>query len=346
MLASCKKEGTTADSNVKPEDAAALSKAVKVWHGTRVTGTPPAPTNNANSPVLDWISDHQTIKAVAGRYGIIQPTVVSGSVAGYYIQINGAPDFFKVDYSKPRNIGGRYGTPNAHLPKGLQNHRIFGTDSTGNNLDSAIVISIPSTIQPGTFCATYCAYDDAGNISNLITVCVEVVAFGGDGSASYLSGLWHITGQKDGSSPDWAPVLSTDTTYWSFTCVNNMLSETCPTSNCTFTDYAAYIYADTKADLNFGGDGGLRYDYNYVEKSLDLSTSTCSNPVYTNSGEDEQISGAWSYTATTKKLIIVFDLNSWGIPNPAAYEFMVEKINDNLIYLHDSIDGFSLRLQK
>ena len=346
IFSSCKKSGSDEETLVKPEDPVALSKAVSVWHGTRVTGNPPAPTNNPNSPVLEPQSNNQTIKAIAGRYAIVQPQLVSGSVAGYYIQINGASDYFKVDYSKPRNTGGRQAVPGKKPSLNKSNFKIFGTDSTGGNVDSAIVISIPPTIQAGELCITYCVYDAAGNISNLITTCITVTSFGGDATISYLAGVWHMTAERDDTSQVWYPVIYSDTSYSSFTCVNNKLSYDCPTSNCNFSNYIVDISNGLKADFTFNSNGGLKYEVSYSYKNLNLDSSTCSNLIYTSDGFSDQISGAWSYTTSTNKLVMVFDLNSSGQTEPEAYEFVLEKISDKVIYLHDPVGGYALKFEK
>ncbi|HEX6333109.1 MAG TPA: hypothetical protein VFZ78_02720, partial [Flavisolibacter sp.] len=190
FFASCKKDDKPVDSTVKPEDPVALSKAIKVWHGERLAGNPPAANTGGPSAA---VTSSQNIKAVSGRYAIIKPEIMSGNVAGYYVKVNGAQEFFKVDYSKPRDLGRlkmpvRKSVHNRALYKGMK------IDSTGNgNLDSGIVITIPTSIQPGQFCITYYAYDPSGNTGNPVTVCVTVVAFGGDAS---FNGTWHITGQS------------------------------------------------------------------------------------------------------------------------------------------------------
>lgn len=338
-LASCSKNSNPGTGEpVSPQDAAAVSKAITVWHATRVQGNAPAPTNNPNGPQLDQFSNNQSIKAISGRYAVIQPEVTSGSVKGYYVQVNGASEYFKLDYSKPRT-GGRSA---AALPfqRNKLVQRVLGTDSTGNGtLDSSIVIAIPANVQPGQFCISYCAYDSLGNISNVISSCVTVATFGGDASTSYLNGTWHMTHSKDTMST-WTPLLYSDTSWVPYTCVNNQLLTYCPTSNCTFVDYPAYIYSDTKFDLIFGSNGGLKHEYAYSNKELNDTTSTCSTLQYNTQSADEAMTGAWSYNSTTNRLTLIFDFNQWGIPDPQAIEFNLQKISNTEVHLRDSQDPY------
>jgi hypothetical protein len=241
-LIACQKEvSDVLPDALIPNDPKSISLAIKVWHGIRSNGNLPTATGDSNAPILDSASNDQTIKAIAGRYAIIKPEVVSGSVAGYYVQVNGAPDYFKVDYSKPRNIGGRLSAPDKSHKVVKRVQRFFNTDSTGN-LDSMIVIVLPQTIQPGKFCITYIAFDSSGKLSNSIGACIDVQSFGGDASVSYLNGLWHNTEYKYDTSQIWHPVIGSDSSYSAYTCVNNKLTPFCPTTNCSFTNLSYYIY--------------------------------------------------------------------------------------------------------
>src|SRR5689334_17275082 len=111
FLGSCKPDKSVDTPKLRTDDPKALSAALKVWHGVRTNGNAPAMSANPNRPVLSQQSNNQNFKAIAGRYAIIQPEVESGSVAGYNIQVNGAGQYFKVDYSKPRDINGRFRNP-------------------------------------------------------------------------------------------------------------------------------------------------------------------------------------------------------------------------------------------
>ena len=338
----CKPDKPDNSGTLRPDDPKAVSSALKIWHSSRVQGNPPASNNNPNGPLLNPQSNNQTIKAVAGKYAIIQPEVMATSLAGYYIKVNGADEYFKVDYKKPRE-GGR-GKPrvsrhNKALAKG------FGIDSTGsNNLDSSIVITIPSTIQPGQFCMTYWAYDSTGNVSNPISVCISVYSFGGDASASYLHGTWHMTGYSEDTTMGWEPMAGySDTMYSQGTCINNQIVDSFGMGQVT---YPLYIYTIDQADLAFSSTGGLKYTYSETDKEFNYQQSSCSNFVFDSYSYSDALTGAWSYNSTTGKMIIIFDFDDMGIAEPEAYEYKLIKLSNNKILLNDQDWGDYLRLEK
>ena len=337
----CKKSDNPDNTSIDPSNAPALSAAINVWHGARLSGTPPAPTQTPGGPELDPFTSNQPIRTIAGRYAIIQPQVTGGAIAGYYISVTGAQEYFKIDYSRPR-VGrqGDFGRRSRAL-------RLFGMDSTGNNADSSIVITIPSNIQPGQFCISYCAYDSAGNISNIISTCITVASFGGDASSSYLVGTWSNDGFSSDTAMGWEDVLRTDTSYIGLNCDSNRLSMSCPTFNCTYQNYPWLITSTDKSDFTFTTNGGLKLENNYWEKNLDLATSTCSNLVFnTTWQQDDEILGAWSYNAATNKLVMILDFDAQGNPAGETYEFSVHKQSNTLVYLYSAYDDFWVRFKK
>src|SRR5512133_2414663 len=83
LLYSCQKEPKEKVSNeISSKDPQTLSSYLKVWHGTRTKGTPPA---SNGTPLQLYNSSTDPIFAFAGRYAIIQPEVISGNVSGYYL---------------------------------------------------------------------------------------------------------------------------------------------------------------------------------------------------------------------------------------------------------------------
>ena len=98
--------------------------------------------------------------------------------------------------------------------------------------------------------------------------------------------------------------------------------------------------------MTFSSNGGLSFENVFVDKWFDYTNSTCSNLVYEDYSATDILGGAWSYNSSTQKLTIVFDFSSWGIPDPEAYEFGLQKISNNEIHLHDTFNGFSLKFQK
>jgi hypothetical protein len=342
LFYACKPDDSNQSSKINTNDPKAVSSALKVWHGARANGNLPASNNNPNGPALDPSSNNQSIKAIAGKYAVIQPEIMSGYLAGYYVKVNGASDYFKVDYNKPREGGKqkpRLSRHNRSLAKGLD------IDSTGGgNLDSSIVIIIPASIQPGQFCMTYCAYDSLGNVSNPITVCISVLSFGGDAASSYLNATWHITGSSTDTTIGWDPVFGVgDTMYSQGYCINGHIVDSFGMGPVT---YPAYIYSVTQSDLTFASNGGLKFDYAEIYKEFNYASSSCSNYVYNTMTDSDHMTGAWSYNSTTGKMVLIFDFDDMGNADPEAYEYKLIKLSNNKVYLHDLDYDEYLRLEK
>jgi hypothetical protein len=324
---SCQKEpNEKVDKVISSKDPQALSSSIKVWHGIRTQGNPPAEKGNALQ-LDNTLTD--PLYAIAGRYAIIQPQVISGDVAGYYLKINGAPDYFKVDYTKPRNV------------RQIQhrNMRVFGLDSAGGNLDSAIVIVLPSNLHvPDTICMTYWAYDNTGNVSNPVDVCVIINSLGTDANGTWLNGNWKYTAEWDNSSPHDTIIYNKWTTMGGYYCSNGMLQwSDYPISGQPFIVADSFFYR--KADLTYGTNGGLKYEVDDSWKEIDYYNSSCSNFMFApTQNEAESLTGAWSYNSTTHKLIIVFEFDDAGIPVEEAYEFDAIKVNDKNMILVDNSD--------
>ncbi|HEX6332861.1 MAG TPA: hypothetical protein VFZ78_01470, partial [Flavisolibacter sp.] len=100
LINACKKSDVPSGEEINPQDAVAVSKAIRVWHGVRTAGSPPPA--NTGGPALYASTDPVT--AANGRYAIIRPEISTGDVKGYYIQVNGAQEYFNIDYSKPRQL--------------------------------------------------------------------------------------------------------------------------------------------------------------------------------------------------------------------------------------------------
>ncbi len=341
LFYACKPDQPENPGKIRPDDPKAVSAALRVWHGARVNGNPPASSGNPTL-MLEPSSNNQSIMAIAGKYAIIQPEVLGSHLAGYYVKVNGAADYFKVDYKKPLDGGrnaSRLSRHNKALSKG------FGIDSTGTgNLDSSIVIVIPTSIQPGQFCMTYWAYDSTGVVSNPISVCITVLSFGGDAASSYLHGTWQMTGFSDDTTYGWEQVVGlSDTMYSQGYCINNQIVDSFGMGPVT---YPSSIYTVNQADLAFSSTGGLKYTYAETDKQFNYTQSSCSNYVFYTDTYSDVLNGAWSYNSTTGKMIIIFDFDDMGYADPEAYEYKLIKLSNNKIYLYDQDYDEYMRLEK
>src|SRR5690606_2966428 len=200
ILISCQKDaGTAADLDpddptnpvVSSDDPVGLSGAIRVWHGTRTPGN--LPQSNSTMPSLDPAAN-PSVKAFAGRYAIIKPEILDGEIEGYYVGIAGSGQYFKVDYTTPRDIAGRI------QKKNLLTGRLF--DPQDGVADSSIVIVLPSNLQvPDTFCVTYSAYDAFGNIGAPVTTCIYVNELGGGVESAWLQNEWRLTAMWMNNDP-------------------------------------------------------------------------------------------------------------------------------------------------
>jgi hypothetical protein len=348
LLQSCQKaadDKLPEQPPVSSDDPAKLSAAIKVWHGQRTTGNMPAPTGSL--PELNP-SANPEVKAFAGRYAIIKPEVLDGTVAGYYVGIAGAGQYFKVDYTKPRDIAGRIGS---HRPvrgaKGSANGRLL--DIQDGTADSSIVIVLPPSIQvPDTFCVTYYPYDPQGNIGAGVTTCIIVAALGADASSAWLQNKWSIVS-------DWAFVNGQldyyDTIIYNKWQKNYNEGYGCYTGgpNGTYLNFISaagggpippVLVADSlyykKYDLRFATSGAFDATYETDEKFVDLMTSNCSqfnfNPVETYT---DITTGGWSYNAATGQLLFIAEFDYNGVPEVEVFEYYVLKITDTHCVLKD-----------
>ncbi|HEU4556098.1 MAG TPA: hypothetical protein VFS25_24840 [Chitinophaga sp.] len=270
-----------------------LTGAVKVFYGTNIKGAMPAATG-ATTPVLD--ADGSTVLAVNGRYAVITPYVSSGSVEGYYLQITGADSYFTIDYANPR--GAR------KAPAGGK-HSLF-KETGEDNSDSLIVIKLPENATADTFCITYAAYDANHNVSNTASACIVVIPAGTSQDGQALVGTWAATREKY-SNGDWENVITADSGYASFTCDADTLKQCTQGTGCH--QMLAGVTEVLKSEITFQANA----TYNYIEEekytNLQRFHNPCANPVYTSSTEAYTETGGWSYNASTKKLVIVFDVD-------------------------------------
>ena len=341
------------------------SNKIKVWHGVRTPGKAPKPTIGSSAPVIAAPSD-TFLHGFAGRYAIIKPEVRSGTVAGYYISIKGASDYFKVDYSKPliteRVIGKRVSQPLKHTGIGFRPSSTLGDGF----VDSSIVLILPPNIQtPDTFCVTYSAYDASGNVSDSVSSCIIISKLGGDANSGWLQAGWRLFYNYDDSLKNndtvkahyydtipynkWVDFNNYGSIYYdvvyhdSYFCNTISPGVTQVSSNFIDNTVSKYIanYDDSiiylKMDLIFNKNGGLSISESYNENRIDTINSTCDAIKYiTNTDDGLKLNGAWSITGD--KLIEAFEFNEDGRFYYNFYEYPLIKINDNEFWMMDYSD--------
>ncbi len=347
FLWACQKEfnpETTSNGTLSSRDPKSLSASIKVWHGVRTQGVAPAPKGSA----LMLAPSTEPVRAFAGRYAIIQPEVMGGDVLGYYVSLNGAPEHFKVDYSKPRNLSGKL----SPQKKGGTAFRTRGVDSTGN-VDSSIVIVLPASIKvPDTFCVTYWAYDSQGNISPGVSTCIIVSSVGADASSGWIHGEWKMTASWDGSGNRDTIIYNrmmsdSDPYYCSYDSVTGQYTLGHGPAGTPVQGTDSILYR--KANLAFAVNGAQLYEEEMEGKNLNLSSSTCNQLVYSSFTEKYKMTGGWSFNSSTKKLTIIFEIDEFGYSMVEAWEFnVIKETNTNFIIIDqsDPTDPYFIRLQK
>lgn len=334
VVVSCKKEsgGSNKQPVVSSKDPVALSKSLKIWHATRQPGVAPSPRGGANAPSVTGPTEK--VQALNGQFAIVKPQVLSGSIAGYYIGIAGAGEYFKLDYSKPRDAG---------RPAGRKPRRFLQRPLGGE--DSSIVVAIPSNLQvPDTFCITYCPYDSLGNIGQPVTTCIYVSQLGGDASTAWVSGRWRIVSYvyDNGATVDtliyntWLP---TSTKYYCFDDQQgtSFITSGFDPANPTFTTDlhigdSLYRYA---SDISFGVNGGMSYVDSSVTKVLDISSGSCSSSIFTTDYDVYHVIGGWSATGNLMTLIYLFDEEGNEEYEVATYTISQLDNNTMKLYLDD-----------
>ena len=348
FIVSCQKDADPTlppGSTVSSDNPAQLSAALRVWHGKRTTGNPPASTGSI--PALDPTINME-VRAFAGRYAIIKPEVMAGEIAGYYVSIAGSGQYFKVDFTNPRNMEGR-----PTIPPGRRNS-IFSRPQSGN-ADSSIVIVLPPNIQvPDTFCVTYCAYDSQGNIGQPITTCIIVSSLGGDANSAWLQNEWRlraawemVNGQREfvdtivynkwwpnGGYECYVDSNGVGTINWVGWGI---------TANIVVNDSLYY----RKSNLRFATNGAMDYKDDVDEKYLNELLSTCTQFVfYPVENWSDSITGAWSFNSSTNKMVLIFEFDSSGYPDPEVWEYNVIKVSDTHWILKDPWDDYYYRWQR
>ncbi len=351
-LISCQKEFNPGleEPKLSSKDPVALSKAIKVWHGVRTQGTPPAP--RGTDLQLDN-SSAEPVKAFAGRYAIIQPQIVTGEVQGYYVALNGANEYFKVDYTKPRDIPGRQSNMSRQRKTPFQTAQVSRQQRNGN-VDSSIVVVIPASIQvPDTFCVTYWAYDSLGNISNPVTTCIIVSSLGTDANGGWLVGEWKLTATWDSSWHDTIVYNKWSLYDMQYGCYFDSISQSSYLAP-VWMNSSPVIVGDSifyrKQNLTFGVNGGQKFEEDATTKILDASSSTCSNFVFfAPQNSTDVMTGAWHYNSVTNKVTIIFEFDDLGTPVVEAWEYDVIKVNNNHFIMVDNWDPlypYYIRWQK
>ncbi len=127
-----------------------LTSSLNIEGATIVTGTPPASSTDFDAPVLDDARDLFTFRGSELIVPIDEER--QSDVAGVYIQVKGASEYFDVPSSSLGVTGGRVS---------------FGRKSKAfrKQEDIALYVGIPDNLSPGEFCVLYSVYDKESRVS-------------------------------------------------------------------------------------------------------------------------------------------------------------------------------------
>lgn len=348
---SCKKEDTPKEEKISSENPIIFSKNIKVYHGERIQGAMPVPAGT-NAPVIEAPGDGSVI-ALAGRFAIIKPELLNGEIAGYYLAVNGAPEYFKIDFNKPRLLTNGKGIK---PKKRISLLRPFGTDSTGNtNGDSSIVITLPPNIQtPDTICVTYSPYDVVGNIGQPVTTCVIINHLGGDASNSWLNGTWRLAADRENADSAWESYsepgeMSAIKDGYGYYCgydslsgQNRLLQKYCWFGGCS--DVLAYDSLRIDKDsLTFNENGIMNYLYEETGKYANYYNLPCDQLNFRLEPFNYSIYGSWS--AENNRLILVYEFIWSGEPEYDAIEVELTRISDTEFIITND-DGYQTKCKR
>lgn len=320
LLSACKKNDADQQTDPEPTSSQTLFEKIAVHHGQKMNGAMPAP--GTNGPVLEEIAAGQTLPAIAGKFAIFKPSVLSGEIAGYYLRVVGYDEaHFKIDFSKP--LSGRR-KPAFKKPGIIK--RIM--DGNPDYADSAIVITLPDDITvPGTFCVEYVAYDRNDNIGNLVKQCFTIRSLGGD---DQLTGKWELAKIRsvnhyfdDEIYPLWDTMGVEE-----YFCVNNeiiregnpLLTEGVDIDFNVIGIPVAFQYYDML--ITFSDDGGGIMENRMDAIAIDFEKSSCDSFVYKNVNEEIYVDHVynseygldyyhvfadvyWSMDPASRKLILI-----------------------------------------
>lgn len=293
---SCGKDDDKKD-NVNVGNPDAVTAAAKVYYGTTVQGQLPAVT--AGAPVVELYTGDDAAFALAGGFIVLEPSSTAGeAVKGYLVQINGAKSYFKIDYSQTRGARRAPGT---------------GLFKEQGASDSLIVVKLPEDITSGELCVNVAAYNDAGQIGNVVKHCITIIRTANE---TTLSGTWNRSRSYDKEKNKWSDRY--DSSRAELMCSINKLGWLCePGLNCTPVN----VLTDLKIDssyMTFNANGSFVYVEKRTLLNINLETSSCSAFKYNTSVVEEDPSNAfWAYDKASKRLILT---DNTADDNGASFE--------------------------
>lgn len=253
-----------------------LDAGIQIEGASKITGTPPEP-----SGTLDF-NIQSTDQAGYLDTGFTVNFTSTDAVAGAYILFKDENGVKSDSYFNVPLVSGKSNTSKK------TKSRTSTTISSKKVGEQEIEVLFNSNVPTGTFCYEICLYDNANNISQIVSRCVTISSWGGNSS---LVGDWKF----DRSFENGELTADEDTTE--VTCNNGTVEN--------FIDIL-YETNDWILSLEANGDYSEEYDERYQLLDLNPTLNACS-PIY---GEFEESNdrylGKWSYNETSGLSIVDF----------------------------------------
>jgi hypothetical protein len=299
-------------SSVDVDDPNEVAKSLEIDNATFQTGNPPAPSGG-DAPVISDFVDGENVFTIQGLKVIIDAPLESGDAAGFYVKVDGADGYFKVNAPKA-SIGGRKGS--------VKKKNFLGSGRTQEEDEASFSIEVPEGLEPGEFCISYCVFDSEGRVSNVIERCIIVTELGGS-NASFLSKEWSWVNTKlyeDGQLTEEIIVgEAQEDTYE----VDIWCNEEWSTTTVTDTQLNEYAY------LKFSDNGAFEIDEKYSYTYYDWD-SECT-PEYDTQTIEQTWTGAWSYDDDSHELIILYNVSEEDYAETIAQKYDAEIVGGKLI---------------
>lgn len=297
-------------------DANTITNDLTIEDATKIAGTPPAPSIEIDAPVLDDYNDG-AYHGVQGENIRVNLNVSQGEVAGIYMKVPGADEYFDIPVQS--------GSSKKDNDHSLFDH-VTSTEALQFRSSSTdfLELELPDNLE-GEFCFNYCVYDSTGYVSNVVSQCVVIETIGGNlpFNTRTWEALYFLYADEDGQEKEEIGVID----YY-----RDTITSCYDTISGTYIDTEVIIEEEYRLDnliFTFNTDGTFEYSSEGYEKNADYSYGNCNDgPItYTEDTDNEYVTGWWSYDDATKLLVLI--LNDEG--DPEAVEMAVVTEGDQMM---------------
>ncbi|MFD2561344.1 hypothetical protein [Aquimarina rubra] len=279
-------------------DPSTVSQNIIIEGATRVNGDAPQSTGNISFS-MSYSSQSAFLKN-----GFNITFDAPAAYAGAYIQIKSTDEGIADEYFNVPSGFGRSNSKRAKINEG----------------NTEIDVDFEDTVEPGQFCYLICIYDNAGNISDPVEVCVEIEAWGGN---TNLIGTWNYTKQVANGVTTPVGEINFCEGPGTVTC-NNL-------ETLTVEENEGWCYATSEMKLELNNDGTYTLtDLSFQKQEFiyeqTLSTCTVVNETVNDEfGSRETSTGYWAYNEENRELsLIEFENVTISLDDNSEYSYIEE----------------------